>query len=124
MPVATAFVVLPGVMLAFLPPPIVWMDDYAGGGRIDVRLRRMPAVAIAIADDARRSAKRRHADEGEPCGTQKDEFRAGIHRCSWTIDDPKRGREPEGSRGRREARPKTEADRARPAIRTRPGRRP
>src|SRR5437660_1320278 len=42
----------PAVFVAWAPGPVVSMDDHAGRRRIVVHGRRMPAIAIAVADDA------------------------------------------------------------------------
>jgi hypothetical protein len=42
----------PNVVLAFLPAPIVRMDDYAGRRRIGVVLVDMPTIAVGVADDS------------------------------------------------------------------------
>ena len=52
-PVASSGMFTPSVMLAFLPPPVVRMDDYAGRGRIGVVLLDMPAIAVSVADNPR-----------------------------------------------------------------------
>jgi hypothetical protein len=51
-PVASAGMFTPSVVLAFLPLPIVRMDDYAGRRWIGVVLVDMPAIAVGVADDS------------------------------------------------------------------------
>src|SRR5947209_19172633 len=51
-PVAAAFMLAPAVFVAWAPGPVVSMDDHAGRRRIVVDRCRVPAIAIAVADDA------------------------------------------------------------------------
>jgi uncharacterized membrane protein len=56
MPIAAALVFAPGMMLAFLPFPIVGMDGQANFGALFLLAMDMPAIAFGVADNTRRGA--------------------------------------------------------------------
>ena len=51
MPISAPLVLLPSVMLAFLPTPVAGMNGQMSGWRIGIFIRRVPALAIFVADD-------------------------------------------------------------------------
>jgi len=54
-PISTAFVFTPAIMVAFVPGPAIGVDDDADAGRIIVVSMRMPAIAIIGTNDRGRS---------------------------------------------------------------------
>ena len=81
-PVAATLVLFPSTVLAFFPAPAVWMDVEMDARRIDVSVRRVPAVAVSVANDSSRCVQRRHADQRHGRSGQNKQLRSGVHECS------------------------------------------
>ena len=76
---STATLVLfPSAMLAFFPAPAVWMDVEMDARGIDVSVRRVPAVAISIANNPSRCVQRRHSDQRNGRSGQNKQLRSGC----------------------------------------------
>src|SRR5208282_23703 len=78
-PVAAPRMLLPDEMFAVAPAPVVGMDRETNRLRVDVVSVRVPAVAVAVADDAGGRAQRNKGQNPESAERQGDNLAARVH---------------------------------------------